>query len=260
MSDTQSRVRQEIEVWGTIVFVECLGKSESNLKQGIEACRNYFEFVDEVFSTYKDNSEVSRLRRGEIEISDSRAELQEVWELCAVAKEITEGSFDPWCVEGGFDPSGYVKGWASDKAIAILKKHGATSIQINAAGDLSLAGGNIVDGELGPWKIGIRHPEKAHTVVKVFDIWDGAVATSGTYERGAHIKDPHTGLIAIGARSASVLGPDGGLADSLATALVVSGRDGAMWFAKPELEHYKAWVIDRHEDISWEVSKDSFQR
>jgi thiamine biosynthesis lipoprotein len=161
-------------------------------------------------------------------------------------------------VQGGFDPSGYVKGWAADKAIAILKSHGATSIQINAAGDLSLAGGNIVDGVLGPWKIGIRHPEEAHTVVKVFEIWEGAVATSGTYERGAHIRDPHTGLIAIGARSASVVGPDGGLADAIATSLIVSGRDGAVWFSKPELAEYKAWVIDRNEDIAWEVSKESF--
>ena len=258
MSSTQSRVMEEIEVWGTIVFVECSGESEQALRNGIAQVREYFEFVDEVFSTYKDNSEVSRLRRGEIEIPACCADLQEVWNLCLVAKSITDGSFDPWCVQGGFDPSGYVKGWASDKAISILKSHGATSIQINAAGDLSLAGGNIVDGVLGPWKIGIRHPEQAHTVVKVFDIWDGAVATSGTYERGAHIRDPHTGLIAIGARSASVVGPNGGLADALATALVVSGRDGAFWFAKPELAEYKAWVIDRNEDIAWEVSKDSF--
>jgi thiamine biosynthesis lipoprotein len=57
-----------------------------------------------------------------------------------------------------------------------------------------------------------------------------------------------------------VVGPDGGLADAIATALVVSGRDGAVWFSKPELAEYKAWVIDRNEDIAWEVSKESFQR
>jgi thiamine biosynthesis lipoprotein len=167
MSSAQSRVMEEIEVWGTIVFVECLSESEQVIRNGIVQVREYFEFVDEVFSTYKENSEVSRLRRGEIDISACCGDLQEVWNLCVIAKDITEGSFDPWCVQGGFDPSGYVKGWAADKAITILKSHGATSIQINAAGDLSLAGGNIVDGVLGPWKIGIRHPEEAHTVVKV---------------------------------------------------------------------------------------------
>ncbi len=80
---------------------------------------------------------------------------------------------------------------------------------------------------------------------------DGAIATTGTYERGAHIKDPHTGMIAIGARSATVLGPDGGLADALATALVVSGKEGASWFLKPELLDYQCWVIERHSDNAW---------
>ena len=93
-------------------------------------------------------------------------------------------------------------------------------------------------------------------VVKIYEIFDGAVSTSGTYERGAHIKDPHTGLIAIGARSATVAGPDGGLTDALATALIVSGRDGAKWFSKPELARYSAWVIDRHEDLAWSISGD----
>ena len=80
---------------------------------------------------------------------------------------------------------------------------------------------------------------------------DGAIATSGTYERGAHIRDPHTGLIALGARSATVYGPDGGLADALATAMVVAGREGAYLFMKPELSEYNCWVIDRHGDMAW---------
>ena len=257
MPNMQSRETREIEVWGTIIWVECWGPSPDRLNIGIDKCAEYFEFIDQVFSTYKEESEVSKLRAGKIKLEDTCADLQKVWQLCAVAKEITEGSFDPWAVIGGFDPSGYVKGWAADRAIEILIEHGATSIQINAAGDLSLAGGNIEDGEKTTWKIGIRHPEEAHTIVKVFELNDGAVATSGTYERGAHIRDPHTGLIAIGARSASVIGPDGGLADALATALVVSGRDGASWFSKPELAEYSTWVIDRNEDTSWEIVRDT---
>jgi len=236
---------REIPVWGTIVFIECDGPDKSELEAGIDKCAEYFREVDEVFSTYKDESEVSRLRRGEIKISDCSKDLQEVWDLCLRAKEITDGAFDPWCVEGGFDPSGYVKGWASDKAIAILRKHGASYIQVNGAGDLSLFG--------GPHKIGIRSPEDAKVILKVFELSGGAIATSGTYERGSHIQDPHTGLIAIGARSATVIGPDGGLADALATALVVAGRDGAVWFTKGELAEYSAWVIDRHSDVAWSV-------
>lgn len=176
----------------------------------------------------------------------------EVWQLCLVARDLTDGSFDPWVVKGGYDPSGYVKGWAADGCVRILKAHGAENIQVNAAGDLSLAGG-FENGK--PWSIGVRSPENRFEVVKVFEIFDGAIATSGTYEIGAHIKDPHTGLIAIGARSATVLGPDGGLADALATALVVAGEDGAAIFSKPELADYRVWVIPRNEDIAWSIGK-----
>lgn len=239
------KVMREIPVWGTIVFIECDGPDKDLLEAGIDKCAEYFREVDEVFSTYKEGSQVSRLRRGEIKISGCSKDLQEVWQLCLQAKEITDGSFDPWCVEGGFDPSGYVKGWASDKAIVILRKHGATYIQVNGAGDLSLFG--------GPHKIGIRSPDDAKIILKVFELSGGAIATSGTYERGSHIRDPHTGLIAIGARSATVIGPDGGLADAMATALVVAGRDGAVWFSKGELAEYCAWVIDRHGDVAWSV-------
>jgi thiamine biosynthesis lipoprotein len=261
--DSQSRVviiervrsRVEIETWGTIVFVDVASSNcdLASIENGVEEFRQFCYGVDETFSTYKDGSVVSQLRRGEIEIDDCSPDVIQVWNLCAAAREITDGSFDPWCVAGGFDPSGYVKGWAADRGVAILKKYGGENIQINCAGDLALAGGF----EAGkPWSIGIRHPEKAMAVGKIYEIFDGAVATSGTYERGAHIKDPHTGLIAIGARSASVAGPDGGLTDALATALIVSGRDGAIWFSKPELSAYSAWVIDRHEDVAWSISGD----
>jgi thiamine biosynthesis lipoprotein len=89
--------------------------------------------------------------------------------------------------------------------------------------------------------------------LQTFEIIDGAIATSGTYERGAHINDPHTGMIAIGAKSATVIGPNGAIADALATALMVSGRDGGVWFTTPELSEYSAWVIDRHENVAWSI-------
>lgn len=242
----------EIDVWGTILFIDVasnkVGLDEINA--GLAEVTEYVKLVDQEFSTYKSESQVSKIRRGELKIEEASPQMQEVWRLCEVARELTDGSFDPWCVKGGYDPSGYVKGWAADKCIAILQRHGAENIQINAAGDVSLAGG-YQDGE--PWSIGIRSPENRFEVLKVFEIFEGAIATSGTYENGAHIKDPHTGLIAIGARSATVIGPDGGLADALATALVVTGRDGAGIFTKPELADYKVWVIDRNQDTAWTI-------
>ena len=244
----------EIDVWGTIVFVEVASTKVGlhELNTGLAEVTEYVKVVDQEFSTYKPDSQVSKIRRGELKIEDASAQMQEVWELCLKARELTDGSFDPWVVKGGYDPSGYVKGWAADKCVQILKRHGAENIQVNAAGDLVLAGG-YENGK--PWSIGVRSPENRFEVVKVFEITNGAIATSGTYEIGAHIKDPHTGLIAIGARSATVIGPDGGLADALATSLVVAGQDGAAIFMKPELSDYRVWVIPRNEDIAWSIGK-----
>jgi len=246
------RTTAEIDVWGTILFVDVASTKVGidQLDAGLAEVTEYVKMIDRDFSTYKPDSQVSQIRRGELKIENASPEMQEVWQLCLDARKLTDDSFDPWCVKGGYDPSGYVKGWAADRCIEILKRHGAENIQINAAGDLSLAGG-FEDGK--PWSIGIRSPENRFEVLKVFEIFEGAIATSGTYEIGAHIKDPHTGLIAIGARSATVIGPDGGVADALATALVVTGRDGAVLFSKPELADYKVWVIDRNEDTAWTI-------
>ena len=249
------RKRYEIQVWGTVLFLD-LGSSstaESAMDQAVESVKDFVYEVDEVFSTYKEGSFVSRLRRKEIDIADCPADLQEVWSLCEVARDLTEGAFDPWAVSGGFDPSGYVKGWAADRVAQILIAAGCQHIQVNAAGDLTLRGGINENGVIGPWKIGVVNPDNRQEVLRIFEITDGAIATSGTYERGAHIFDPATGTIAIGAKSATVLGPDGGLTDALATALMVAGEDGAGWFAQPELSEYSAWVIDRHSGGAWGV-------
>jgi len=227
--------------------------SEGSMDEAVESVKEFVYEVDEVFSTYKDGSFVSRLRRGEIDIAQCPADLQEVWQLSSVARDLTDGAFDPWAVAGGFDPSGYVKGWAADRAAQILLDAGCQQVQVNAAGDLTLRGGVVEKGVAGPWKIGVVNPDNRQEVLRIFEITDGAIATSGTYERGAHIVDPHTGTIAIGAMSATVLGPDGGLSDALATALMVAGEDGAGWFAQPELAEYSAWVIDRHSGGAWGV-------
>jgi thiamine biosynthesis lipoprotein len=249
------RKRYEIQVWGTVLFLD-LGSasiSEDAMDAAVESVKSFVFEVDEVFSTYKDGSFVSRLRRGEISIDACPADLKEVWNLCAVARDLTGGAFDPWAVAGGFDPSGYVKGWAADRVSLSLVEAGCENVQVNAAGDLTLRGGVVEKGVAGQWTIGVVNPDNRQEVLRIFEITDGAIATSGTYERGAHIFDPHTGTIAIGAKSATVLGPDGGLTDALATALMVAGVDGAGWFAQPELAEYSAWVIDRHSGGAWGV-------
>ena len=249
-----NHLRQQFPVWGTIVDVDISSSlvSEDGLNLGMQQVIDFCKQVDTDFSTYIDASWVSRLRTNQVEIFSCPPSVQEVWELCLKAKCLTDGAFDPWAVEGGFDPSGLVKGWAADKCADLLVSLGIEHVQVNAAGDLSLRGG-FFDGGVKPWRIGVVNPDNRAEVVETFEISDGAIATSGTYERGAHINDPYTGMIAIGAKSATVVGPLGWLCDGLATALLVAGEDGAKYFAQPELEGYQVFVIDRNENTTWSI-------
>ena len=154
--------RAEIEVWGTVLFVDAAGTDgidEGALQVGIDKVREFALHVDDVFSTYKLDSVISNLRRREISIESASEEVKDVWNLCAYAREITEGAFDPWAVAGGFDPSGLVKGWAADICAEIMLESGAKHVQINAAGDLSLRGGHFDGQEVAPWSVGVVNPE-----------------------------------------------------------------------------------------------------
>jgi FAD:protein FMN transferase len=272
-------VRETFDVWGSTIYFDCApanllaaenlssanlaaennlvsdatyGAELAEIYRGLANVKEFFLKVDQIFSTYKNESEVSLVRSGRKDPSSCSDEFKEVWEAALNLRALTDGAFDPWAVSGGYDPSGIVKGWAADRGVAILQEFGGKSIQINAAGDLTLAGGYPTqEAPMGPWKIGIRDPENSMAVLKVFEIMDGAIATSGSYERGAHIIDPLQKLIAIGAQSATVYGPKGEVVDALATALMVAGKEGAVWFDKPELAEYGCWVIERHTRKSW---------
>lgn len=235
------------DVWNTVVTIECELESIS-YKDSIA----FLHLVDQLFSTYLPDSQVSKLRRGEIAIGEADQLVQQVWQACLEIKEVSDGAFDPWAVPGGFDPSGYVKGWAADLVSEQLIKQGAKHIQVNAGGDISDRGGKDAN---TPWKLAVAHPSIKGEISKLYSITDGAIATSGSAERGDHIIDPQSKTIAVGARSATVVGPDAGISDALATALVVSGRDGATWFAKEALLEYSCWVVDRHTDTTWEIMR-----
>ena len=245
---------RQVESWGTVILFELSSQkvSQEVLNQAFTEAEQFIYHVDEVFSTYKEKSIISQLKREEIEISSCSSEVQEVWALCKDVMELTHGAFNPWLK--GFDPSGLVKGWAAQKCGQIFEKYGIENSLVNAAGDLALRGSLLKGGEVTPWDIGVRNPEIKDEIVESFKINTGAIATSGSYEKGAHIYDPFTNLIAIGARSATVIGPDAAIADALATALMVCGKEGAIWFSKPELKSYSVFVIDRNSDQSWSIS------
>jgi len=187
--------------------------------------------VDETFSTYKDGSEISRLRRGELDEADASDDVRWVLRRCRELRDETAGYFDIDAV--GLDPSGYVKGWAVERAAAILDRAGSSDYAINAGGDVRTR---------GRWRIGIQHPFESQAVAKVVEGDDLAIATSGAYERGEHVRDPHTGAAPAGILSVTVTGPDLATADAYATAAYAMGPRRAIdWTAR--LRGYEALTI-----------------
>jgi thiamine biosynthesis lipoprotein len=193
----------------------------------VDVAFDWLHAVDAVFSTYRDDSEISRLDRGELTLADCRPEVDEVLTRCLALERATRGYFSVRTT-GRLDPSGLVKGWAVAGAAQRLAARGARSFCINAGGDIVARGRPAPD---SLWRVGIRHPEDLAALAAVVAVEDLAVATSGQYERAAHIVDPHTGRPATGLLSVTIIGPDLGTADAYATAAFAMGVDGPGWTA-----------------------------
>ncbi len=183
----------------------------------------WLHWVDRTFSLYKANSPLSRLVRGEIGVTDCPVEVGEILALARKCRDLTGGGFDPgWRRDGTTDPTGLVKGWAAQRASAILSAHGSRHHIVNAAGDLCMQG----QGRPGQdWAVGIAHPLRPGRLVAVVDGGTMAVATSGGAERRDHVIDPRSGRPAGALASVTVLGPDLSYADAFATAGVALGDD-----------------------------------
>lgn len=183
--------------------------------------------IESRFSTYRVDSEISRIDRGAITVEDASQQVQDVLAACARLKAESGGAFDAWR-DGHLDPSGYVKGWAADRAADVLRCAGARNFAINIGGDVVCAGERAPG---APWRVGVRHPDDATRVMLVLAVRDGAVATSGLYERGSHVTDARSGTVADTWRSLTVTAADLTTADSLATAALARGADGPSWAA-----------------------------
>jgi thiamine biosynthesis lipoprotein len=234
------------EVVGTIVTLDLYLRDASVKDEAlrrIAAACDLLHRADATFSTWKQESLISRIRRREIEVDAAPPEVGQVLEACRQARELTNGWFDPWAMPEGLDPSGYVKGWAAQRALEALVGPGIAGGIVNAAGDIATFG-NPEEGE--PFRIGIVDPQLPRRLACVVVI-DRSIATSGTYERGAHLIEPHLGKPLCRVASASVTGPDLGLADALATALAVAGEEQLSMIE--HLDGYEGFVINQ--DGSW---------
>ena len=238
MLATLPGVRRVEHIMGMPVVVDV---RDEHVDEGVlDDMFDWLRWVDATFSTYKDDSEISRLNRGELAIENAHPDVVDVLERCEQLRAETDGYFDVRAASPELvDPSGLVKGWSVDRAAALLDEAGLRNYAVNVAGDMRLRGRAVP--ELY-WRVGIQHPLEPDEAARVIDTTDLAIATSGEYARGAHVFDPHTHKPPAGILSVTITGPDLATADAYATAAFAMGADRAMhWTAR--LWGYEAMTI-----------------
>ncbi|WP_375493550.1 FAD:protein FMN transferase [uncultured Jatrophihabitans sp.] len=208
----------------------------------LRAVLDWLHAMDAMFSTYRADSEISRINAGTLTLTDASPEVHDVLAACAYFRTDTDGYFD--CRPDGWtlDPSGYVKGWAVQHAADMLTAAGSLNHCVNGGGDVTCVG--QPSPERG-WIIGITDPlERGRLLTAVTGGGPLAVATSGLAERGAHILDPHTGAAVTHVASATVVAADLITADVYATAVAaMAPTAAARWLeARPTV---RALLVER---------------
>jgi len=229
-------MRRVVEQWGTVISLDVRDPIDERV---VDDCIAWFARVDDLFSTWRPDTEIMRIARDELAVDEAGPEIHTVFELCEQMRLESHGAFDisfgatariePRPGLAPLDPSGLVKGWAVARAGDRLRAAGASNFFVNAGGDV-LTGGHRKESDA--WRLGIQHPWERDRFVAVLSVTDAAIATSGRYERGDHVVDPRTGFPATGLASVTVVGSDLAVADAYATAAVVLGPDeGMRWLA-----------------------------
>jgi thiamine biosynthesis lipoprotein len=268
------------EIMGTVISIAAPASTDAAVfAAATEIAFDHLRRADRIFSTFRPDSPVSRIRDGRLTLEQLREhpngeEIRTVLALCAQLGRESGGAFDAWTVGGregaaraasaasaegaepGFDPSGLVKGWAAEQAAAALTENGVPSHSLGAGGDIQVRAGA---GEGRPWRIGISDPHRAGQLLTVIELVDGAVATSGTAERGAHIWDPRAGVPATALASVTIVGPNLTWADGYATAAhaLAGASPGGVAAAYAWLQElaartgYEALTVTQGTDVWW---------
>lgn len=224
---------------GMPVTVEVVGSGVT--AEDIQEVFAYLHYIDKKFSTYKKDSEISQINRGEINNADYSSEMKKVLALCEETKKATDGYFDV-NIKGIIDPSGIVKGYAIWQAAQILKKKGYQNFYVEIAGDIQAFGKNE---DREDWKVGIQNPFNPKEIVKVLKLSSKGIATSGNYQRGKHILNPKTNLPADEIACISVIGPNVYEADRFATAAFAMGEKGIEFIGR--LKGFAGYMIKNNQ-------------
>lgn len=148
---------------------------------------------------------------------------------------------------------GIGKGYAADRAKALLVKEGVESGIVNASGDL-ITWGLQANGQ--PWTIGIAHPDDARHAFSWLMISGLAIATSGNYEkyvmiggrRYSHTINPKTGMPVSGIKSVTIISPYAEIADAMATPVVVMGIQAGLHLIN-QVQHLECIIVDDDNNI-----------
>lgn len=217
-------------------------RSPVDLRPAIEVLHR----ADRRFSTFRPDSEISRIDRRELAVADAHPDVLEVLTLGVAAERAGGGAFS-LTPNGRLDPAAVVKGWAVQRASDTLVAAGSTSHLINGGGDIATVGGRDRG---SPWRVAVAHPLHPGRIVAVVAGRSIAVATSGVAERGGHIIDARTGAPALGLASVTVVGrTDLVTLDVRATTALALGAEGLSW-----LSHYDdcaALAIDQDGSVTW---------
>ena len=221
------------------IEIEVVGANTA-ASAALAAVFEYFVTVDERFRTYKKDSEISRINRGELSSAAASAEMREVFYLAEKTKKETNGYFDIRRPDGLWDPSGIVKGWAIRNASELIRRMGYENYFLNVGGDIASLGKNLEGKE---WSVGIRNPFNTNEIIKVVYPRGKGIATSGSYIRGAHIYNPHSPAQELNEIvSITIIGPDVLEVDRFATAAFAMGRSGIAFIE--QLPGFEGYAVD----------------
>jgi thiamine biosynthesis lipoprotein len=237
---------------GTMMSAAAWGADTARLDRALDAARDSVERVDSLLSTFRDDSEISRInRRRGGPLTPAFAAV--LGEALAVARA-SGGAFDPtkrhWqglvfdSIRGTvrlapgleLDFGGIAKGYALDRAALAL-----AGVADSALLDL---GGQFlwVSPRATRRVVGIAEPDNALRALAAVELHGGSASTSSQAEQPGHIVDPRAGRPASRARSVTVLAPTGIAADAWSTAFFVLGCDSTLALA-PRLRVWRVSVV-----------------
>lgn len=258
-----SHFRRIAELMGTVFTFEIADAlPEDELEDAVATAVGRLGELEDIFTTFRPESEISRIGRAELALADATEEVRDVLDICQDVYLLSDGAFDVHAAaakgpatqhqfaELALEPSGLVKGWAVERAMELFEQRGIHNLCINAGGDVATRGRAS---ENDPWRVGLQHPHEKDKIMAVLETRDLGVATSGLYERGEHIVtvDENSELVSV-----TIAGPDLGLADAYATTVFAMGYAGLEWITT--LAGYDIYAVDANDQVHWSQGLDRY--